>query len=67
MAVGDELWLVVAVLLFFQEGVEHAHGDAWQSHHEGQDLPGLGCERRNTQELNREETHVVQCSWLASM
>lgn len=53
VAVGDELWLLVAVLLLLQEGVEHAHADAWQSHQEGQNLPSLGCQRRNVQESAR--------------
>lgn len=52
MAVGDELWLLVAVLLFLQVGVEHANGNTRQSHHEAQDLPGLGYKRRNILELN---------------
>lgn len=45
--VGDELGLLVAVALLLQEGVQHAHGYTGQSDHKAQDLPCLGCRKRN--------------------
>lgn len=42
VAVLDELWMLVAVLL--QEHVQHAHANTRQGDHEGEDLPCFGCE-----------------------
>lgn len=39
--VGDELGLLVAVVLHLQESVQHTHAHTGQSHQEGQQLPGL--------------------------
>lgn len=41
VCVGDELGLVVAVVLRLQEHVQHANTHSWQSHQERQQLPGL--------------------------
>lgn len=41
MWVGDELGLIVAVVLGLQESIQHAHSDSRQSHQEAQQLPGL--------------------------
>lgn len=48
VGVRDELGLLVAVLLLLQVHVQHAHGDTGQSHHEGQNLPGLSCNTTKT-------------------
>lgn len=60
VGVRDELRLLVAVLLLFQEGVQHAHGDAGQGHHEAQDLPGLSWRRRNIEEFNLADTQQTK-------
>lgn len=41
VCVGDELRLIVAVVLSLHERVQHTHSDSWQSHQERQQLPGL--------------------------
>lgn len=41
MGVGDKLWLLMAVVLLFQECVQHANSNTWKGNHEGEDLPGL--------------------------
>lgn len=61
VGVRDELRLLVAVVLLFQEGVQHTHTDAGQGHHEGQDLPGFSW-RRNIEEFtsaDREQTKTL--------
>lgn len=41
--VGHELWLPVGVSLHLHVGVDHADGDAGDSQHGGEDLPGPRC------------------------
>lgn len=41
--VGHELWRPVGVSLHLHVGVDHADGDAGDSQHGGEDLPGPRC------------------------
>lgn len=44
VGVWDKLWwCVMAVLLLFQEGVQHAHCDTRQCNHKAEDLPRFSC------------------------
>lgn len=48
VAVGDELWLFMAVLYMLQVHVQHAHSYGRESHHVCQDLPFLDYKRGET-------------------